>query len=68
MISADMTITQVLELDPATADIFVMSGLKRLGSLIANEESVEQAACGHGINLQELVNKLNSYLQSKVGA
>ncbi len=68
MVSGDMTIAQVLELDPATANIFVMSGLDRLGSLMATGESVAHAALAYGINLQELVSKLNSYLQSKASA
>lgn len=68
MVSEDMTIAQVLELDPATANIFVMYGLDCLGLLMTTGESVAQAARVRGINLQELVSKLNSYLQSKVSA
>lgn len=65
MVTGDMTIAQILELDPSTANIFAMHGMHCLGGLMAKGESIAAAACVHGVDAHELVGKLNVYLESK---
>lgn len=65
MITGDMTIAQVLELDPSTANIFVMSGMHGLGCVMAAGKSIEEAAFAHGVDISKLIHKLNAYLASK---
>ncbi len=65
MINKNMTIEQVLRTDAGTAEIFFESGMHCLGCVMAGGEDLEQACAVHGINVDELVGKLNAYLESK---
>lgn len=65
MVNASMRIGQLLELDPAIANIFFMNGIKSLGRLLARDESLFEAAADHGVDATELTDKINSYLGSK---
>lgn len=57
-----MNIRQVLEMDPGTARIMMGFGLHCLGCPHATAESLEQAGAVHGINVDEMIDQLNSYL------
>ena len=65
MINKGMTIEQILRTDAGTADILMESGMHCLGCLMASGEDLEQACAVHGINVDELVDKLNAYLEAK---
>lgn len=65
MITKDMLITQVLELDRDTAPILMDSGMHCLGCAMAHMESIEQACAVHGIDVDALVDQLNALLASK---
>ena len=60
-----MNIREVLQLDPGTARIMMGYGLHCLGCPHATAESLEEAGMVHGINVDEMVGKLNEYLSSK---
>ena len=64
-ITKEMTIGEVLQLDRATAPIFFSFGMHCLGCVMASGEDLEQACAVHGINVDELVDKLNAYLEAK---
>lgn len=65
MINKSMTIEQILRVDAGTADILMESGMHCLGCVMASGEDLEQACAVHGINVDELVEKINEYLASK---
>jgi len=58
-INKDMKIIEVLDIDRNTALVFQSFGMGCIGCLAASGESVEEAAAVHGINVDELVAKLN---------
>ena len=60
-----MIIMDVLRLDPGTADFFFQIGMHCLGCPSASGESIEQACQVHGVDPDELVEKINSYLAAK---
>lgn len=67
MITKDMSIGQVLQMDRGTAKIFMEFGMHCLGCPHATSESIEQAGAVHGINVDELVHQLNEHLAEKAG-
>ncbi len=64
-VTKDMTIAEVLRLDEGTAPIFMQFGMHCLGCPVSSGESIEQAAAVHGINVDELIEALNEYLEDK---
>lgn len=64
-VSKDMIIRDVLQLDPGTARIMMSYGLHCMGCPHATGESLEEAGAVHGVNIDEMVGKLNEYLASQ---
>lgn len=64
-ITKDMNIMEVIQLDEGTADVFMSAGMGCLGCAAARFENLEQASMVHGIDVDDLVEKLNSYLENK---
>ncbi len=64
-INKNMIIADVLELDRGTIPIFMESGLHCLGCIMASGESIAEASMVHGIDCDDLVDKLNQYFASK---
>lgn len=64
-ITKDTIIMEVLQLDPETAPFFLEIGMHCLGCPSASGESIEQACMVHGTDADELVNKINAFLESK---
>jgi len=64
LVTKEMTIEQVLKLNPATANIFMGMGMHCLGCAVASGESVEQAALAHGVDVSKLVDDLNKVAAS----
>lgn len=58
-ITKDMSIGQVVEQWPETADVFASAGMGCLGCAIAHFENIEQGALAHGIDLDKLMADLN---------
>lgn len=59
-ITKDMTIAEVLRLNPKTADVFMRYGMHCLSWPGATGESVEQAAMVHGFDGEQLLKDLNN--------
>lgn len=59
MITKDMTIQSILEVDENLAGILMASGMHCLGCAMAHSENLEQACAVHGIDADELVEMLN---------
>ncbi len=64
-VTKDTIIMEALQLDPGTAEFFFEIGMHCLGCPSSSGESIEQACAVHGVNCDELVDKINSYLKSK---
>lgn len=64
-ITKDTIIMDALRIDPGTAEFFLEIGMHCLGCPSASGESIEQAAAVHGVDADELVEKINAYLASK---
>ena len=64
-IDKSMTIIEILRADEGIADILMASGMHCLGCIMAHGETLEQASAVHGINADELENKINQYLAAQ---
>jgi hydroxylamine reductase len=59
IITKDTTIAEVLKLRPSAAAILMSRGMHCLGCVIAQGETLEQAAEVHGIPIAELLEAIN---------
>ncbi len=59
-ITKDMYIGQILRDKPESAEILFQYGMGCIGCPSAQMETLEQAAAVHGIELDELLKKLNA--------
>lgn len=64
-ITKDMIIGDILDAAPSTAEFFLAMGMHCLGCPASRGESVEMACAVHGVNADELVEKINAHLQGK---
>ena len=64
-VTKDTIIGDILDLDQSTAPFFLEMGMHCLGCPSARGETLEQACAVHGVDPEELVQKLNEHLQSK---
>ena len=64
-ITKDMCIGDILDMDVGTAKFFFEMGMHCLGCPASRGETVEQACRVHGTDCDELVNKINEYLENK---
>lgn len=55
----DMTFTQVLQATPAAAQVLRSFNLGCVGCMGAQNESLEQGARAHGLDVEELLKALN---------
>ena len=62
-INKNTIIAEVLKINPKAAPILMGYGMGCLGCPSAQMESLEQAASIHGINLDELLTKLNEGIE-----
>ncbi|MGI6226797.1 MAG: DUF1858 domain-containing protein [Peptococcales bacterium] len=58
-ITKDMSIVEVVQKYPKTAEVFMKFGMGCLGCAAARFENIEQGATVHGINVDDLINALN---------
>lgn len=58
-IKRDTKIGELLNNNPEKADILLNAGMHCLGCLIADDETLEQACAVHGIDVDDLLEKLN---------
>ncbi len=63
-----MTVTKqtligdVLDFDRSTAQFFLEMGMHCLGCPASRGESIEQACAVHGVDADQLINKINEHL------
>ena len=62
-ITKEMSIGEVLRLSRETAPIFMEFGMHCLGCPHATSESLEAAGATHGIDVDDLVGRLNEFLK-----
>ncbi len=60
MITKDMSIIEVLQTKPETAGVFGMYGMGCIHCLMAHQETVEEAAAVHGVDVDEMLSQLNN--------
>ena len=65
MITKDMNIRKIIEIDEDLAGILIASGMHCLGCAMSHFENLEEACAVHGIDADELCNELNAYLENK---
>ncbi|MBR6737464.1 MAG: DUF1858 domain-containing protein [Clostridia bacterium] len=58
-ITKDTLIMEAVELNPNAPEILLSYGMHCLGCAIAHGETIQEAAMVHGIDLEELLEKLN---------
>lgn len=59
-ITKDMTIGEILRTDPDAAPILLDAGMHCLGCPASQGETLEEAAMVHGIDVDELMNKIQA--------
>ena len=64
-VNEDMIISDVLAMDNNTVGIFFEHGLHCLGCMYSTAESLKDACAVHGLDVQSLVDDLNSYLDKQ---
>lgn len=64
-ITKDMTIGDILDADRETVPFFLEMGMHCLGCPASRGETVEEACAVHGVDVDELVNKINEFLKNK---
>lgn len=64
-ITKDMLIGEILEMDVETAPFFFEMGMHCLGCPSARGETLEDACSVHGVDVDEMVNKINAFLATK---
>jgi hybrid cluster-associated redox disulfide protein len=64
-ITKDMTIYEVLQINPQIAPVFFEFGMHCLGCPASRGESIEDACRVHGTDVDALLKKINDYLESK---
>ena len=60
MIEKTTTIGKLLEEHPEKAEILLEAGMHCLGCIAAHDETIEEACAVHGIDVDEIVEKLNA--------
>ncbi len=61
IVTKDSIIGEILDADRATAPYFIAMGMHCLGCPASRGESLEQACAVHGVNCDEMVEKLNKH-------
>jgi hybrid cluster-associated redox disulfide protein len=59
-ITKDMTVDEVVQRFPETAQVFSRHGVACVGCSAAQEDSIEQSAAVHGLDPEQLVAELNA--------
>ena len=64
-ITKDMVIGDLLAIDEHFAAILMASGMHCVGCPSSQGETLEEAAFVHGMNVNELLGRLNEYMETK---
>jgi len=63
VVTKEMTIAEVLKLNPNTVPVFLRYGMHCLGCPTASGESIADAAAAHGIELDKMLRDLNEVVK-----
>ncbi|MCI1966805.1 MAG: DUF1858 domain-containing protein [Oscillospiraceae bacterium] len=63
-ITKQTLIGEIMELDPSTMPFFLEMGMHCLGCPASRGETLEEACVVHGVDAEEMVQKLNEHLAS----
>lgn len=61
-VTADMTIGELLHMDPNIAGVLMRAGMHCIGCPSAQAESLAEAAVVHGMDVDMLVSQINDFL------
>ena len=64
-ITKETIIMDVLKIDEGTAAYFYEIGMHCLGCPSASGETIEEACAVHGVDVDELVEKINDFIKDK---
>lgn len=64
-VTKDTLIGDILDMDRDTAPYFLEMGMHCLGCPSARGESLEEACMVHGVDVNELIEKINKHLANK---
>ena len=64
-VTLETVIGEIIDFDPDSAEIFLECGMHCFGCPVSRMENVEEACIVHGVDADELVNKLNAFFESK---
>ena len=64
-VTKDTLIGDILDMDRDTAPYFLEMGMHCLGCPSARGESLEEACMVHGVDVYELIEKINKHLADK---
>ena len=65
MITKDMNIRKIIEVDEDLAGILIASCMHCLGCAMSHFGNLEEACAVHGIDADALCDELNAYLENK---
>ena len=64
-VTLDTIIGDIVDFDEDTAEIFLESGMHCIDCPVSRMETVEEACMVHGVDPDELIEKLNKYFADK---
>jgi hybrid cluster-associated redox disulfide protein len=64
VITKDTIIGDILDIDKTTAPFFLEMGMHCLGCPSSRGETLEEACMVHGVDVNDLINKLNDHIES----
>ncbi|MVB09438.1 hypothetical protein CAFE_00940 [Caprobacter fermentans] len=64
-ITKQSLIGEILDLDESTVPFFMEMGMHCLGCPASRGESLEEACVVHGVDVEEMVQKLNEHLAAR---
>lgn len=62
-VNEKMSVSEILDKNPDITEVFLSHGMNCLGCPGSYNESLKEAADGHGISLQALIDDINEYLK-----
>ena len=63
MVTKDITIGELLKQAPDVAPVLLSAGMHCLGCPASQAESIEDAAMVHGLDVDQLMAEINSFLE-----
>ncbi len=64
-VTKDTIIGDIVDFDEDTAEIFLACGMHCIDCPVSRMETVEEACDVHGVDADELIEKLNAYFNAK---